>query len=306
MGIKFVAWWMTHSNAVLTDALESIINIVAGLFALFSLIIAAKPKDLNHPYGHGKIEFISVGFEGALIALAGLGMIGKAIYNFFYPQEIHQLDIAIWLTAITGAVNFVMGKWLERRGKKDQSITLVGSGKHLQSDGYSSLGMLLGLSLVWWTSWYVLDNVLTIIFGAIILITGFNLLRKSLAGIMDEADYKLINELVAVLDRERKDNWIDIHNFRVIQYGAALHIDCHMTLPWYFDNRQSHREVKALERLMEQNCASPVEHFIHIDACNSEACRICQKKDCPVRENPTEVRLPWTIENIMENKPHEV
>ncbi len=305
MSIKFVAWWITHSNAVLTDALESIINIVAGVFALFSLIIAAKPKDLNHPYGHGKIEFISVGFEGALIALAGLGMIGKAIYNFFYPQGIHQLDIAIWLTALTGAINFVMGRWLERRGKTDQSITLVGSGKHLQSDGYSSLGMLIGLALVWWTGWYLLDNVLAIIFGGIILFTGYNLLRKSLAGIMDEADYQLITQLVEVLDRDRKDNWIDIHNFRVIQYGAALHIDCHMTLPWYFDNRQSHREVKALERLMEQNCAAPVEHFIHIDACDSESCRICQKQDCPVREKPTEVRLPWTIENIMENKPHE-
>ncbi|GJM35655.1 MAG: cation transporter [Saprospiraceae bacterium] len=306
MSIKFYAWWATRSNAVLTDALESIINIVAGAFALFSLIIAAKPKDLNHPYGHGKIEFISVGFEGALIALAGIGMICKGGYNFFFPQTIHQLDLGIWLTGLTGVVNFAMGWWLEKRGKKDHSVTLTGSGKHLQTDGYSSLGLLLGLALVWLTNLYVLDNILAIIFGMIILFTGYNLLRKSLAGIMDEADYQLITRLVEVMDRERQDNWIDIHNFRVIQYGASLHIDCHMTLPWYFDNRQSHQEIKVLEKLIEENCSAPVELFIHIDACTTEACRICQKQDCNVRASPTETRLPWTIDNIMENMPHKV
>ncbi|MCB9082287.1 MAG: cation transporter, partial [Lewinellaceae bacterium] len=234
MGIKFVAWWLTNSNAILSDALESIINIVAGTFSLFSLYLAGRPRDVNHPYGHGKVEFISAGFEGSLIAIAGISIIGKAGYNLLHPQELAQLDLGLILTGVTGVVNYGMGAMLISKGTRDHSLTQVASGKHLQSDAWSSAGLVLGLGLVYWTKINLLDSVLAIIFAFIIIYTGYKLVRQSVAGIMDEADSELLRELIPFLHQNRSPNWIDIHNLRVIKYGALLHIDCHLTLPWYF------------------------------------------------------------------------
>lgn len=304
MGVKFFAWYLTGSNAILTDALESIINIVAGSFALFSLVLAAKPKDRNHPYGHGKIEYLSAGFEGALICVAGFSIIGKASYNFFYPQQLHELDIGLILTAASGGVNYLMGFVLEARGRKSGSVTMTASGKHLKTDAYSSLGLLIGLGLVLLTGRVALDNAIAVIFGLIILWTGFRLLRESVAGVMDEADYELIANLVRVLEQERRDNWIDIHHFRTVKYGAALHIDCHLTLPWYFDNRQSYAEVKKVEQLIDEHCEMPIEISTHIDPCRPELCAICPKQDCAVREHPFNGKITWTPENVMKNKQH--
>lgn len=304
MGIKMGAWWITKSNAILSDALESIINIVAGGFGLFSLLIAAKPKDHNHPYGHGKIEFISAGFEGGLIALAGIAIIGKAVYNLFFPQELNELQVGVYLTAAAGAVNYLMGWKLEYEGEKHHSLILKASGKHLQSDAWSSLGILMGLALVIFTRNPILDNFLAMFFGFMIMYTGFSLVRKFLAGIMDEADHELIRELVAKIQENRLPNWIDIHNFRVIKYGNNLHIDCHLTLPWYLSTQDSHAEVKALEALSQNFSKFPVEWFVHVDPCEPQSCSLCGKTDCPVRKHPFEGQVEWTLENVMRNAHH--
>src|SRR5690606_37037597 len=112
MGAKFIAYYLTHSNAILTDALESIVNIMASSFAFYSIYLAAMPKDENHPYGHGKVEFFSAFFEGGLIFIAGLLIVGKSIYNLYYPAEIHQILDGMWILAITGVVNFYLGRYL--------------------------------------------------------------------------------------------------------------------------------------------------------------------------------------------------
>lgn len=305
MGIKFLAWMITNSNAILTDALESIINVVAGGFGLFSLYLAAKPRDRNHPYGHGKIEFISAGFEGGLIFLAGFLIISKSIYNLFYPQELQQLDLGIVLVAVSGVANFFMGFLLERQGRHSSSLILQASGKHLKSDAYSSAGLLMGLGLLFLTGVVWLDNVIAILFGIIILYTGYRLLRTSVAGIMDEADYQLINQIVEGLRQERSSHWIDAHNFRVIKYGHTLHIDCHLTVPYYFEVEKAHREIKKFEKSVAASCDAPVELFIHLDPCEPpEACRICRKADCRVRQAPFERAIRWELDNLMKNKQH--
>lgn len=306
MAIKFIAWWFTNSNAVLSDALESIINVVAGAFALYSLVIAAQPRDHNHPYGHGKIEFVSAGFEGALIFLAGISIIGKAIYNLQFPQPIGALDIGVILTVVTGGFNYMMGIYLERRGRKVESTIMVASGKHLQSDAWSSLGLIIGLGLVWATGWYVLDSVIAILFALLIIYTGYGLVRSAMAGIMDETDTALVAEIVEQLHAHRSPHWIDIHNLRVIKYGAHLHIDCHMTVPWYFTTREAHQEVEALERLVNDNRENPVELFIHIDPCMPNSCPLCMKEDCAYRKHVFERRVEWTMENVVVNERHGV
>lgn len=305
MGLKFLAWILTNSNAILTDALESIINVVAGAAGLYSLYVASKPRDENHPYGHGKVEFVSAGFEGALIFIAGLLIIGKAGYNLLYPQTLEELDTGILLVAISGAVNYVMGWGLERRGRHSRSLILEASGKHLKSDAYSSAGLLAGLGVLYFTGVQWLDNGIAIAFGLLILFTGFKLVRTSLAGIMDEVDYQLIHNLVESMVGERRPNWIDVHNFRIIKYGSTLHVDCHLTVPFYFTVEQGHSEIKHFERLVAASSELPVELFIHADPCRPpKACTICRKGDCAVRRAPFEGAIRWSLENFMRNQHH--
>lgn len=302
---KFYTWWITGSNGILSDALESIINVIAGGVALFSIRFAARPRDINHPYGHGKIEFISAGFEGTLIGLAGFGIMGKAIYNLIFPETLASLDLGMVLTAVTGGINYLLGRLILHKGRQNFSVLLQASGKHLMTDGWSSLGLIIGLALIYITGWKPLDNVVAIIFGALIIFSGFKLVRSSLAGILDEADEALIRHLVALLHQKRTPNWIDIHNFRIIKYGNALHIDCHLTLPWYFNLQEGHAEVKQLEQYINDCLDQPVEIFIHIDPCSYNSCSICSKTDCPERAYPFQAIIPWTLENLVKDEKHE-
>ena len=306
MGVKFAAWWLTNSNAILTDALESIINVVAGFFALYSLWLAAKPRDLNHPYGHGKIEFLAAGFEGSLIFTAGVLIIGKAIYNLRYPQEIQAMDLGLVMTAFSGGLNFFMGYKLVREGRKERSLTLESDGHHLLSDAYSSAGILLGMGLYVLLGFVWLDSLTALLFGLFILYTGFRLMRGAISGMMDEADPELIRPLVNIMEQHRKENWIDVHNLRIIRYGASIHIDGHLTVPWYFTVEQGHAEVKQLEQLIQKNQSSQVELFIHADPCRPPmACQICIKTDCQHRLTANERIVPWTTEHLLFHRNHQ-
>ena len=303
-GIKFLAYFLTNSNAILTDAFESIINVVAGAFALFSISLAAKPKDVDHPYGHGKIEFLSVGFEGFLISFAGLAMIGKALYNFIFPQDLSYIDMGLYLAAITGFLNFMLGKYLQKKGKELQSITLEADGKHISSDAYSSVGLILGLILIYFTKIAWLDNIIAILLGIMIIVTGYKLLRKSVAGVMDEADHSTLEEIITVLNDNRKVEWIDIHNMRLIKYGSDLHIDCHVTLPWYDSLSDSHEKIKEIENLIAAGTENHVEIFIHPDPCLPSSCSICKIENCKVRKNEFRHTVEWNLENLILNEKH--
>ncbi len=304
--IKFVAYHFTSSNAVLTDALESIINIVAAAFGLFSLVYSARPKDENHPYGHGKIEFLAIGFEGALIFFAGCGMIVTAIYAFLKPHELSHLDIGLYLVGATAVVNFFIGRYLIGMGKKMHSHTLVADGQHLLSDTYSSLILIAGLVIMLITGKHLIDTFLTFGLGVYILIVGYKLLRNSLAGLMDETDFNIVKQVIEALNKERKAQWIDIHNLRVVRYGYHLHIDAHLTLPWYDLLRVSHDEVKSLEKIINFHFGNRVEFFIHTDPCLPDACSICTISNCNVREFPFKQKMDWNMELLMKNLPHKM
>lgn len=304
MLLKFVAYFITNSNAIFTDALESIINVVAGAFALYSLILAAKPVDIDHPYGHGKVEFLSSGLEGFLILIAGVAILAKSAYSFFVPNEISNLETGILLIALSGGVNFIMGFALVKRGSAHHSETMIADGKHLKSDAYSTAGLLIGLAAVYFTKLQWLDSVVAIIFGGIIAITGFRVLRKSISGIMDEADFDLLKKLIVILNASRKKQWIDIHNMRIVKYGSVLHIDCHMTLPWYFSLKESHDEVKAVEVLVNREAERKVELFIHTDPCVPASCTVCQISDCKARQQPFQRKIAWDIDSVLRNQKH--
>jgi cation diffusion facilitator family transporter len=304
MLLKFYAYFLTHSNAILSDALESIINVVAGLFAFYSVRLAAKPKDLEHPYGHGKIEFISAGFEGGLILVSGIIIIIKSVNNLIHPIDIHDMDKGAWIAAIAGIANYFLGMYLIRKGKQSKSIVLVADGKHLQSDTWTSIGLVAGVVIIHFTSFMWMDSVLAIVFACAIVFTGYKLIRKSLAGLMDEADSDILKEVLEVLSNHRKPEWIDIHNLRIQQYGSSFHIDCHVTLPWYNNLQHSHDELKKMEDLIQEKFHSQVELFIHPDPCIPSSCSICRIKDCKVRQHPFEQSLNWTLDNVLKNQKH--
>ncbi len=301
--IKFIAYFLTHSNAIYTDALENIINVVAGAFAFYSIYLAAQPKDSNHPYGHGKVEFFAVGFEGALIIFAAVNIIYKSIEAFINPQNIEKLDSGIWLSVLAGLLNFSVGYFVVKQGKKLHSMTLEADGKHLMTDAYTSAGLVLGLIIIKLTDLYVLDSVISLLLGLMIMYNGYHLIRKSISGLMDELDHELVADIVNIFEKERKPEWIDVHNLRAQKYGHDLHIDCHVTVPYYFDLVRAHDEIELIEKLIERNVENGVELFIHVDPCVPNCCNYCAV-DCTYRKHPQERNITWNAELIMNNAKH--
>lgn len=303
---KFVAWYFTNSVSILTDALESIVNVAAGFIGLYSLFVAAKPRDKDHPYGHGKAEFLSAAIEGTMILIAGVVIIYQAVKQLIYPVTLHQLDLGIGLVAATAVINFITGFICLRIGKANNSMALVASGKHLQSDTWSTAGIVVALVIMHFTGLQWIDSVIAIAIALFIIVTGYRIMRGSIAGIMDEADEKLLSEMVELLNNNRQKNWVDLHNLRVIKYGAVLHIDCHLTVPWYLNVHEAHLEIDKLAELVKQKFGESVELMVHADGCLSFQCHICNKEDCHVRQYRFEKSIEWTLENISQNKKHQL
>ena len=302
--VKFFAYYLTGSVAILTDALESIVNVVAGFIGLYSLHIAALPRDLNHPYGHGKAEFISAAVEGTLVLSAGAVIIYSAVKNLIAPHALSQLDKGIYLVGATAVVNWLLGWIAYQRGLKVNSLALIASGKHLQTDSYSTLALVAGLILIAVTNLVWIDSVVAIGFGLYIIYTGYKIVRSSLAAIMDEADMALLGKMIEVVNKNRRDNWVDLHNLRVIKYGNVLHVDCHLTVPWYLNVNEAHEEIDYLGSLIRKDFGETLELFVHSDGCKYFQCHLCDKDNCPVRKHPFQKEIVWTVDNVLENKQH--
>lgn len=303
--VKLLAYYFTASVAILTDALESTVNVVTGFTGLYSLRISAKPRDENHPYGHGKVELISASFEGILILVAGVLIIYESIVNLLHPHTLKSLDFGILLILSTAVINYLTGWYCIKIGGKNHSIALQASGKHLQTDTWSTLGIIAGLVLIRFTRIAWIDSAVAILFGLLILVEGSKIIRQTVAGIMDEADMELLRQLIRVLNANKPDNWIDMHNLRIIKYGAILHLDCHLTVPWYFNVNEAHREIDTLDQLIRQHFPQSLEMFVHTDGCiPPHSCAVCPVLECPVRQSPFKHRIEWTFANITNNQKH--
>jgi len=303
---KILAWYLTHSVTVLTDALEGIVNMVAGFLGLYSIILAAVPRDTNHPYGHGKAEFLSAAVEGTLIIVAGAVTIYAAIRHLIRPHHIERLDIGLLIVATTGGINYLAGSYAAKQGKKNNSMILVSAGQHLKTDAYSTVAIIIGLLLLIVThnKWFWMDSVVAMCFAVIIIITGYKVLRRSIAGIMDEMDIVLLKEVIALLQEKREPQWVDLHNLRVIQYGALMHVDAHMTLPWYYNVEDAAQQIHELENLIRAHFKNQVELFIHIDSCKPYQCKLCALENCPERQEAFQKQVKWEIGNLWEDKQH--
>ncbi len=303
---KILAWYITHSVTVLTDALEGIVNMAAGFLGLYSIILSARPRDANHPYGHGKAEFLSSAVEGTLISVAGVVIIYEAIHHLIEPTELEKLDVGLVILAVAGAINYLAGRYAEKKGEQHNSLILVSAGKHLQTDAYSAVAILLGLTLIYFTQnkWPWLDSVVALCFAVIIIRTGYRVLRRSVSGIMDEMDMNLLKRVIDLIQDKRRPQWVDLHNLRVIEQGSVLHVDAHMTLPWYHKVADAEKEIHELEHMIKDHFQNHVELLIHVDGCKPYQCKLCALESCPVRQESFKERVEWDMNNVWADCKH--
>ena len=291
---KLVAYFLTGSTAVLADAMESTINIVSAGMLLFALSLAARPPDSSHPYGHGKVEFISAGIEGAAVAFAAFVIIAEGIRELVAGPKLHDLDVGLALLAASAAVNGGLGVHLSRVGKETDSAALVADGRHVLADEWTSVGVIAGLAIVAATGWVWADPLIAIAVGVHVALEALHLLQDAIGGLMDEADEGLIHRSTIRLEEARADAWIDLHEFRSWRSGAVRHFDLHLMVPRYFDVVQVHAIHDAIERVLlagqEQG-----DVVVHFDPCEPRACERCAMTDCPVREAAFIERTPFSV-----------
>ncbi len=285
LAVKFYAYRLTGSSAVLSDALESIINVVASAFAIVSVVLAAKPPDPSHPYGHGKIEFFSAGFEGALIVLAAIGIFKAGLAHLLHPHPLPRLEVGMAVLAGASGVNVILGWVLIRVGRRTRSITLEADGRHVLTDVYTSVGVIAGLVLVRITGWYWMDGLAACIVGINILITGSRLIRQSYHGLMDAADPAVLDRIAEVIAAHRRPGWIDIHKLRAWRAGSRIHVDLHLILPRRMSLADAHEEADALEQIILREVAGAASVLVHMDPCDGDYCPICGQHECRHREH---------------------
>ena len=302
MGLKFYAYRLTHSSAILSDALESIINVVASAFAMGSIILAARPPDTSHPYGHGKIEFFSAGFEGALIILAAIGIFKTGISHILKPHDLPHLQGGMLILVGASVTNFILGTVLVRTGRKTDSLTLIADGKHVLTDVYTSAGVFVGLLVVFLTGWNRLDGFIACLVGIHVLVTGTGLVRQSFQGLMDAANPELLNRVTNLIIENRQACWIDIHQLRAWKSGDHIHIDLHMVLPQYFSLDDAHAEAKSLEHTIVEHFEGKASALIHMDPCAEPDCPICQNHQCQQRRVPANEETAWSLESLTHNR----
>ncbi len=302
---KFFAYYITNSVGILTDAMESIVNVAAGAISLFCLYIAAIPKDNSHPFGHGKIELISASVEGILIIIAGGLIVYEGVKRLISPDEIQKLDLGMAIIVISGLANYLMGWYSVRIGNKHRSMALIADGKHLQSDAYSTVGLLLGLALLYFTGWKWVDSTIAILFGFIIAITGISILRKTTDNLLDAADMDLLKDLADTLNQQKSADWIDIHNVKILKYGSSIHMNCDLTLPKFYTIEQGHHIGANLQQSLVEKYAGSIVLTIHLDPCNifeHSKCHKCQCAACPYREEAFTQAEVITVQSFVNNE----
>ncbi len=300
---KMGGYLVTGSAAIFSDAAESVVHVLATTMALYSIILSSKPADDSHLYGHGNIEFFSAGVEGLLIIIAAIYIIYESAHDIILGPNLRQLDIGIIVVAAAGGINLLLGYYLINKGKKTNSITLVADGKHVLTDSYTSIGVLVGIILVKITGYQLLDPLFAIAIALNILFTGYKLIRESIGGLMNETDEELLNKITGLLIAKRKDYWIDIHKLRFWKSGDRVFIDLHLILPYYFTIEEAHIEDKAIEEELEKIIPN-AQITVHMDYCKANLCKICNYKICDVRTEDKSFELNWDNEKFIGDNAH--
>ncbi len=265
IGLKFSAYLYTGSMGLLSDALESCVNLIAAVVALVMIHISEKPADEGHEFGHTKAEYFSSAIEGGLIMVAAFSIIWTAAPKLFHPKEIENVGLGLLISLSASVVNMATAMVLIRNGKKNKSLLLEADGKHLMTDVWTSAGVIAGIGLVKLTGLLILDPIIAILVAINIIWTGFVLLRRSADGLMDatinEADLKLITDYLNELKTEK----VDYHSLMTRQAGQRKFISLHLLIPGEWSVQQGHDYAENIEETIEDMFAEPVTVSTHIE-----------------------------------------
>lgn len=295
---KTLAYFLTGSAAIFSDAAESIVHIMATGMALFSIILSNKPADESHPYGHNKIEYFSAGIEGFLIFTAAVVIIYSAVLDIIRGPQLQKLDTGAIIIFSAALINLLLGYYLIKIGKKTNSITLIADGKHVLTDSYTSAGVIIGVLLVIFTGYKLFDPIFAIAVGLNIIYTGYKLIRESVGGLMNEANQDVLKKIANVLRKNKKDYWIDIHELRYWQSGDRIFLDFHLLLPYYFNIQQTHKEENEIEEIFQKEFEGS-QLKIHFDFCVPELCKYCNYSQCTVRSFPKNTDFDWDVKKMI-------
>lgn len=302
--MKSAAYVLTNSSAIFSDALESVVHVGATAMALFSVMLSARPADRSHPYGHGKIEFFSAGIEGGLIVLAAFAIIYQASLALIVGRDLVQLDVGLGLTLIASVVNLLLGAFLVRRGKQTSSLTLIADGKHVLTDSYTSFGVVLGVGLVMVTGITILDPLVAIAVAVNIIVSGYKLMRVSVGGLMDESDQETLEMVTAIINRERRPEWINLHHLRVLRSGGALNVDFHLTIPFYWGVDKAHRFHHGVNDRIRAGLGNNANVMIHVDPCTFACCALCRVDPCSERRTDFREDPSWSAASLTGEAPY--
>lgn len=265
LATKVFAYWITGSAAVLSDAAESVVHVVAVSFAAYSLWLSMKPPDRSHLYGHEKITFFSAGFEGAMIVLAAGYIIFAAIQKWIAGLKLENLGTGTLLILASGLVNGALGGYLVWAGKKQGSLILEADGKHVLTDCLTSLGVIVGLSLTLLTGWLHFDPIFAILVALNILWTGGNLIRRSVGGLMDEVDSVTQGRILAVLREETRQAGVEYHGLRHRNAGSTVWVEVHLLFPSSTPLKSAHELATKIEERIERELGSRAEVITHLE-----------------------------------------
>lgn len=271
ISLKSLAYFLTGSVSLLSDALESVINLVAAAFALWMLIIAARPADEDHPFGHYKAEYFAGALEGALIGMASLSIFWVAFQRLFDPQPIEQLGIGLFISGVASVLNLIVGQLLIRTGKANRSVALEADGHHLMTDVWTSVGVIFALIVVNLTGWFILDPIIAMLVALNILKTGYEVIKRSTLGLMDTViNDEDMEAVTSVLDGYVEKDRIDYHALRTRQSGSRIFISVHILMPDEWSIKRGHELIDKIEddlRAAVEGCIV----FTHMEPINDPA-----------------------------------
>lgn len=247
IALKSLAYYLTGSVGLLSDAIESLVNLAGALMALAMLTVAARPASDEHPYGYSKAEYFSSGVEGTLIFLAALSIIYAAVERLIHPKAIEQTGLGILVSIIASIINLVVARILLRVGKEANSITLEADAHHLMTDVWTSAGVIAGVGLVSVTGWRRLDPLIAILVALNIIWTGFHLMRRSVWGLLDRALPKAERDKVLEIFERYKEQGVDYHALRTRQAGARRFVSVHILVPGQWSVQRGHQLLEEIE-----------------------------------------------------------
>lgn len=281
---KLWAYFLTGSTAVLSDALESIVNVVAAFVALMVMRAVEEPADDEHPYGHGKLEYFSSAFEGGLVAFAAFMIAVEAVRALKEGRIINQIDFGSLSMLAAALVNLGLGIYLKSIGKKHKSEALQASGSHVMSDVVTSFGVMIGLGLVKLTGWQWLDPLAALGVAVHLCFVGYGIVRTAMSGLLDEYHPESLRDLAAAITKVRRSGFIDIHKMRLIRSGRFHHVDAHLVVPEFWEISKTHQEIVRFEKDVVKVYPYDGEIAFHLDPCERKFCANCDLKDCPIRQ----------------------